>query len=317
MKWSVIVKKSSIALPKKLHLIWLLVLVLLQATHGQTTITADSNQVHKGRLIGVSSLAATAYIGGMTGLYYLWYQGYERSSFHTINDSKAWLQVDKFGHTFSTYQMSRVAYVAFDWAGLNSKQTMWLSSAYGFVFFTTVEIFDGHSANWGWSWSDIAANAAGTGFFLGQQLLWKEQRMQLKFSYAPSEYAQYNPHVLGSNGIERILKDYNAQTYWLSINPQSFTSHRIFPKFLNIAIGYGAKGMINTYNNPKTINGEAIPHFKRTRQYYLSLDVDLTKIKTKSEFLRLLFSFANMIKVPLPALEYNSENGFVFHPIYF
>lgn len=304
-------------MPNKYYLIWLLYIVLLQTTYGQKTTIADTNSVNKGRIIGVSALLGTAYVGGMTGLYHLWYKDYAQSSFHTINDSKAWLQVDKVGHSFSTYQMSRLSYVAFDWAGLSEKQSLWLGGAYGFVFFTTIEIFDGHSANWGWSWSDIAANAAGTGFFLGQQLLWKEQRMQIKFSYSPSEYAKYNPNVLGSNSIERVFKDYNAQTYWLSVNIQSFTSHRIFPRCLNIALGYGAKGMINTYNNPETINGEAIPHFNRRRQFYLSLDVDLTKIKTKSEFLRLIFSFANMIKIPFPTIEYNDDNGFIFHPIYF
>jgi len=303
-------------LPKKNLIILFFCFSLFSSTIGQNTVT-DSTKVNKGRLIGVSALAGTAYVGGMTGLYFLWYKDYEQSDFHTIDDRKAWLQVDKAGHLFSSYQMSRVSYTAFRWAGLSEKKSIWLGSAYSMAFYTTVELFDGYSANWGWSWSDIAANTVGTGLFLGQQLLWNEQRMQIKFSYYPSEYAQYNPNLLGSNGIQRVLKDYNAQTYWLSINPQSFSSHRFFPKFLNIAFGYGAKGMISTYNNPSSYQGEAIPHFNRERQFYLTLDLDLTKIKTKSEFWKLFFSFANMIKIPFPTIEYNAENGFVFHPLYF
>ena len=289
---------------------------LLSSILGQTTV-ADSSSIKKGRKIGVSVLAGTAYVGGITGLYFLWYKNYEQSSFHTIDDRKAWLQVDKAGHIFSSYQMSRVSYTAFKWAGMSEKKSIWLGSAYSFVFFTSVEVFDGFSENWGWSWSDIAANTVGTGLFIGQQLLWHEQRLQIKFSYTPSEYAKYNPKILGSNSIERVLKDYNAQTYWLSINPQSFSTYRFFPKFLNIAIGYGAKGMISTYSNPSSINGQSVPHFNRNRQFYLSLDIDLTKIKTKSEFWKLFFSFANMVKIPFPTMEYNAENGFIFHPIYF
>lgn len=278
----------------------------------------DTTQIRKGRLIGVSALAGTAYVGGMTGLYYLWYKDYDQSSFHTINDNKAWLQVDKVGHSFSTYQMGRLAYTGFRWAGLDEKKSVWFGGTYGFVFLTTVEIFDGLSANWGFSWGDVIANAAGTGLFIGQQLGWKEQRIQVKFSYSPSKYAQYNPDLLGGNHTERLLKDYNAQTYWLSINPQSFSSSRkIFPEWLNIAVGYGAKGMTGTYYNPEEVNGETIPSFQRTRQFYLSLDLDLTKIKTKSEFLRLVLEVANMVKIPFPTLEYNSEDGVEFHAIYF
>lgn len=289
---------------------------ILGSSYGQNQ--QDSTQIRKGRLIGVSALAGTAYVGGMTGLYYLWYKDYEQSSFHTINDNKAWLQVDKVGHSFSTYQMGRVAYTGFRWAGLEEKKSVWIGGTYGFLFLTTVEIFDGLSTNWGFSWGDVIANAAGSSLFIGQQLLWKEQRMQLKFSYSPSKYATYNPDLLGANHTERFLKDYNAQTYWLSINPQSFSSsRRIFPKWLNIAVGYGAKGMTGTYYNPEEVNSSAIPSFNRTRQFYLSLDLDLTKIKTRSEFLRLVLEVANMVKIPFPTLEYNTEDGVEFHAIYF
>jgi hypothetical protein len=36
------------------------------------------------------------------------------------------------------------------------------------------------------------------------------------------QYAQYRPNVLGSSLAEQILKDYNGQTYWLSVNLHSF-----------------------------------------------------------------------------------------------
>lgn len=304
-------------MPKK-HL--LIVLLLLFATFAAFAFSPkqDSNSVHKGKLIGVSTVAATAYVGGLSGLYFLWYKDYDQSSFHFYNDNIAWLQVDKVGHAYSTYQMSRIAYTGFRWAGLEEKKATWISSAYGFAFFTSIEIMDGLSDNWGWSWGDVAANATGTALFLGQQLLWEEQRIQLKYSYYPSKYAAYNPDLLGSSLVEKMLKDYNAQTYWLSVNPQSFsTSRKIFPKWLNIAVGYGAKGMIGTYENPSEINGVAMPSFQRTRQFYLSLDLDLSKFKTRSEFWRLFLEVANMIKIPMPTIEYNKENGFEFYVIGF
>lgn len=276
----------------------------------------DSTSFNKARVIGVTSAAGMGYVGGMIGLYQLWYKDYDLGKFHTINDNKAWLQVDKMGHGFSTYQMSRWIFTAYDWAGLDNKRAAIIGGTYGFLYLTTVEVFDGFSSNWGFSWGDVAANATGTALFMSQQLLWQEQRIQLKFSYWPTDYPQYNPKVLGENHIQRVLKDYNGQTFWLSVNPQSFSSSaKIFPKWLNIAIGYGAIGMTNTYENLPDISLD--DQYNRTRQFYLSLDIDLTKIKTKSEFLRLLLAAANTLKIPFPTLEYNDVDGFRMHGIYF
>ena len=41
----------------------------------------------------------------------------------------------------------------------------------------------------------------------------------------------------------------------------------------------------------------------RYRQWYLAPDVDLTRIRTRSSFLRTVFSMINVIKFPAPALE--------------
>lgn len=56
---------------------------------------------------------------------------------------------------------------------------------------------------------------------------------------------------------------------------------------------------------------------ERYRRFFLSVDVDLTKIKTKSKFLRSVFSVVNMVKIPAPALEWDSRGKFVGHWLYF
>lgn len=300
----------------KIHITFLF-LLLFAFSFGQNS-QVDSLHINKNKLIGVSAFGALAYGSGMTGLYQLWYKGYDQSGLHTIDDSKAWLQVDKIGHSFSGYQMSRVAFTGFHWAGVNNKKAAIIGTTYGLGVLTTIELFDGLSTNWGWSWSDVGANFAGAGLFLGQQLIWNEQRIQMKFSYLPSDYSEFNPSLLGKDGTESFFKDYNAQTYWLSINPQSFfKTTRVFPSWLNIAIGYGGKGMLGTFENAQELDGISLPNYQRTRQYYLSLDIDLTKIKTKSEFLRIILSSLNMLKIPMPSIEYNQENGFLFHPLHY
>jgi hypothetical protein len=58
------------------------------------------------------------------------------------------------------------------------------------------------------------------------------------------------PNVLGENFLQQTLKDYNGQTYWLSINVASFLSDDTrFPKWLNVAVGYGADGLIGGTEN--------------------------------------------------------------------
>ena len=85
-----------------------------------------------------------------------------------------------------------------------------------------------------------------------------------------------------------------------------------FPKWLNVAFGYGAEGML--YGETKSTNQFAQNPY---RQFYLSLDLDLTKIKTNSKFLKTLFSTINFIKIPAPTLEFDSKGRVTFHYLYF
>ncbi|NJM25235.1 MAG: DUF2279 domain-containing protein, partial [Bacteroidia bacterium] len=52
------------------------------------------------------------------------------------------------------------------------------------------------------------------------------------------------------------------------------------------------------------------------RQYYLSLDIDLTAIRTRSKFLKTVIFVANMIKIPSPAVSFSKE-GTRWHVLYF
>jgi len=136
-----------------------------------------------------------------------------------------------------------------------------------------------------------------------------------KFSFHTTPYASARPEVLGSSLSEQILKDYNGQTYWLSANIHSFAKSSVIPKWLNLAFGYGAEGMITA--NDDFINTIFLPESKRYRQFYLSLDVDLTKIETKSHFVKTLLTVINCIKIPAPTIEIKGSGGTKFHLLYF
>lgn len=259
-------------------------------------------------IISESSLATLALIG----LDQLWYADYPRSSFKTINDSSEWLQMDKFGHVFSSYQLGRIGANTLNWAGISKKDQLLFGSTLGLGFLTAVEVMDGFSEEWGFSWTDMAANVTGTGLYIGQELLWKEQRILLKYSFHRTDFAKQRPDKLGNGLFEEFLKDYNGQTYWLSANLNSFFKTDYIPNWLNLAFGYGADGMLTgDPNDPLFLNQN------RTRQYYLSLDIDLTRIKTNSNVLRTIFDVFNVIKIPFPAIELNSEGRLKMHYFYF
>jgi len=302
---------------KSIHLV--LFLLLGTSIYAQFNINSflkpsDTLNISRRNAVIISEVS----LGTLTlvGLNELWYNDFPRSSFHTIDDSNEWLQMDKFGHVFSSYQLGRVGADVLNWSGVSKKNQLIYGATLGFTFLTIVEVFDGYSREWGFSWTDIAANGVGTGLYIGQELLWKEQRITLKFSFHSTKYAEMRPDVLGENILQEILKDYNGQTYWLSANLHSFSKNKDskIPKWLNLAFGYGADGMLTT-NSDNVDN--LFTNQDRFRQFYLSFDVDLTRISTNSHLLKTIFSVLNMIKIPLPTVEFNSKNGVVFHLLYF
>ena len=220
--------------------------------------------------------------------------------------------MDKLGHVFSAYQLGSLGASTLNWAGVGKKDQLLYGATLGLGFLTAVEVMDGFSEEWGFSWSDMVANLAGTGLYIGQELLWAEQRLLLKYSFHRTEFEQQRPDVLGNGLAEEFLKDYNGQTYWLSANINSFLKIDEIPEWLNFAFGYGADGMLTGQaNDSQYLN------LNRIRQYYLSLDVDLSRIQTNSNLLKTIFSVFNLIKVPFPALEFNSNGKIKMHYLYF
>ncbi|NGY35999.1 DUF2279 domain-containing protein [Flavobacterium sp. XN-5] len=270
------------------------------------------NTKKKNTVILTESIVAAA---ALVGLNQLWYADYPKSDFHFINDNDEWLQVDKVGHFYSSYHLGRLGAEMLQWSGATQKDQLLYGAGVGFAFLTAVEVLDGFSSEWGASSGDIIANASGTALYVSQELLWKEQRITPKFSFHTTQYAQYRPNVLGSSFAEQILKDYNGQTYWLSVNLYSFSKGSKIPKWLNLAFGYGADGMIT--GNEENMEVFLTPKSERSRQFYLSFDVDLTKIDTKSHFLKTIFSVLNTLKVPAPTLEYSHREGFRGRVSYF
>ena len=152
---------------------------------------------------------------------------------------------------------------------------------------------------------DLFANTVGTGLFLGQELLFKEQKVLLKYSFAPTEYSKQRPDLFGENRLEQALKDYNGQIYWLSFSLNDLIKTDI-PQWLNVAVGYGANGMLS--GNKSDMH--------RNREYYLSTDINLRKIETNSVFFNKMLKVLGFIKIPMPAVKL-ADNKFTFYFLHY
>lgn len=283
------------------------------------SFSKDSLSFVKTKKIGLGVFCVGLTSGSLVYLNQVWYSQYNSGKFHYFDDSQEWLQMDKVGHFHSTFQISNLTMKAFNWAGFNTKQKLWIGGTLGYGYMTAIEIMDGYSSGWGFSWADMGANTLGTALAIAQEAAWKEQRFNLKIGFHQTEFAQYNPNLLGKDLSEQILKDYNGQTYWLSVSPFTFIkSDKKLPKWLALSFGYGADGMIGAnFNNIAVLDAEGnVKQFDRVRQYYLSVDVDLSKIKTKSKFLNAVLNGLNILKIPAPTLEMSNGKA-KFHYLYF
>ena len=279
---------------------------------------APSQHYNSGRVAGTIIVESAIGTIVTVGLNYLWYKKFPHSKFHYFNDNAEWLNVDKVGHATTAYNIAAIQSDVLHWGGVRSGTAALIGTGTGLAFMSMIEIMDGHSTKWGFSPGDMLANIAGCVLYEGQQLLWHQQRISLKFSYHTTIFPQYYPAELGSNFPQRILKDYNGQSYWLSFNIASFlptSTH--FPQWLNLTAGYGAEGMVGAVKNPTEVNGKPVPYFRRYRQFYLSFDTDLYRIDGLSPLSSTLLKVNRTIKTPAPALEWNEVDGFRFHPFYY
>ena len=197
--------------------------------------------------------------------------------------------------------------------GRPERETSYLVRGYvGLALQSPVEYFDARDPQYGASVSDLGANLLGSLGVLGQELAWHDVRLMPKVSFHLTGYARQRPNVLCRTVAERLLKDYNGQTYWLCTDVGAFLKPgNRWPRWLQPAVGYGGEGMV--YNDDGT-NAAAGLH--AYRQFYLSLDVDLRRIPTRSVLLRRVLYTFSVIHLTTPALEYSQRNGFQFHSFY-
>ena len=296
---------------------------ITNSLQGKSISLSSSPNKSRVKLVAIGNIVG--YSGVMLGLYSAWYKDYPQTRFHTFNDSREWLQVDKVGHLYSSYIASRGSMELWRWTGIERKKRIWIGGMSGAAYLTIIETLDGFSQKWGWSWSDFATNILGSGSLVAQELAWDEQRIKLKFSFHKKNYSdpglnERSDVLFGKSISERLLKDYNGQTYWASANLKSFFKNSNLPDWLSLSVGYGAEGLFGGEKNiGKDASGNIIfdrTDIKRYRQWFIAPDIDLSKIKTNKKGVKFLLTFLSSFKFPAPSLEL-SNGKLKAHAIHF
>lgn len=291
---------------------------------GRAQPLADSLSIASYKRNGVLLTHSVGALGSFIVLNQLWYADYPRQSFHVTNDWNDWNKMDKLGHMWSAYTISRLSAASWKWAGTTEVRAEIIGTASALGFQTAIELADGFSSHWGFSWGDVAANTLGGSLYLAQQLVWQQQRVQLKvMAYRPYSYtAAFEPRVhelFGKTLLAQLLNDYNIQTYWLSTTIKSWFPGSTLPDWLGVSVGYGSQLMLGRNQNQwLNAQGTLLDYsgIARHGRFLIAPDVDLTKIRTRSRFLRTAFLIVNVIKLPLPVLEITAGKVQVY-PLFF
>jgi len=293
-----------------------------------------SDSLHQSRLHTSIAIGTTAYSAGSLALYEAWYKNHSTDRFHFHDDRTNWLYMDKAGHLFTAYFQTCWAYQTAKWTGLSEKTSVTSALFCGGVFQTTLELMDGFSEGWGFSAADMGANLAGLGLFYAQQKWWKEQKIKIKLSYLPARYPSGTipdisgkhttslqaraTSLFGAHWSERLLKDYNQQHYWISFHPELVTGRIAFwPQWLHIGIGYSAENLYGAQKNQWTENNVTYSlheeRYPRIGQFYISPDIDLSKLKIRHQTIRTICRIFNIFKLPLPAIGLDTKGQLTFH----
>src|SRR3989338_2189811 len=157
-------------------LLGLLLTTSLHLARAQTSFFSHADSLKKGRIAGVSTGVGAVWAGSMVGLWQFWYKDAQSAKWHSFDDSKNWLQMDKCGHFYTAYKLNQLNTDMFAWTGMKDRRALWIGSGISFGFQATLEVLDARTVEWGFSWTDLLANTLGTGSYLGQQLAWNEER---------------------------------------------------------------------------------------------------------------------------------------------
>lgn len=264
-----------------------LLLVVLSTAHAQDvdTVAGKPPGINPVRLSIVAGATVGAFIYGHALVNRSWWKD-EKVPFHvnTTTDYTYALNADKLGHMTFAYSASTIYGDLFRWSGMDSTDATWSGFGVAMAYQTYVEIRDGFSAVYGFSWGDMVSNTIGATLPVVQRYVPALRSIDLQISYWPSD-------AFKNGEYNSIVDDYTSTTHWLALNtydvaPTSWQTW--FPPWLGIAVGHSVQNLDGNGGGQHIV--------------YLSLDWQLHRIPGLPQWLADVFRVLHLYHLPAPAV---------------
>lgn len=255
---------------RKAFICGLTVIIIFIAVSSSTGQTVSDSIRRKPNYKRIGLVCSAVPISTASVYYYMnhvWWHSISKG-FH-INDDQELryaLNLDKFGHFYSTIIVSEVFADLLRFSGLSENGALWGGATFSIINAAIVEIKDGFSPYWGFSKYDMCANISGSLYPVLQNKVPFFRNINFKWSYDfihPSYYKSL-PRFKDKSFID----DYERHTYWTTFNIAGifFRENRVnyFPRYIDFAIGMSARGL----------DGKGAG----TREWFVGVDVNLRKI---------------------------------------
>jgi len=223
----------------------------------------------------------------------------EKSDFHFLYDWRktTYLHVDKGGHLYGGKVLAEMLVEMSRWVGFGRKGAVFVGGVGRWLLLLEIEMKDGYYKWWGFSVPDFAANTLGVAFVVARELWAPARRFDLKMSYHRSD-------LYKAGKFEHVISDYEGMTFWLTFAAGEMWPG-LWPSLLNVAVGYGAKGL----------GGTATEGEHSRPEVYLALDYDIRKLPGTHRCWQWLKAMLNEVHFPAPAVRIYPR--IMFYLLYF
>lgn len=278
---------NGTTMKRTLNHIALSILIFASVCFTQSSIVADSTLVENGPSYTVTAAGFTL---AMTAVHFarytpLW-ETYKTSFF--INENSLYASnFDKALHMYGGVVSADLFSSGLRLQGYDKEQAVLLGAASSSLFYLFIEVEDAHISYLGFDAIDLSASVLGSAYPVLQHYVPLFNSLTPKFSYRSSGINTTMPNQYSP----QFLSDHEGQTYWIGVTvadmlPASYKES--YPRWLGAAVGFS---MRNLGHNAR-------------QEYYVTLDVDLRAIDTKSDLMNAILRTLNYIHFPMPGIKF-------------
>lgn len=268
----------------------------------QDSVPVERSLVH--RLTRRKPMIAAGLVLNSAGILYTGYKWWWQGNYHPFDIkyegyfNNYSLGVDKTGHFYISHLYFHAIHDVMKWGGYSDKSALITAVAIPAFYAITIEMADGFTT-YHFSLDDLGANMLGIGLGVLQKKYRAANLFRIKWSYYPSAFAPWRDANLS------LSDDYDGHIYWLSMDVHHMLplkARRYWPKWLNLAVGYGVQGASFGATGPME------------RKFVFGLDYNLSNINFKNKELTLIKNLLDQFKFPAPGLRKTGKNPVQIKP---